>query len=323
MRKHIFILTIILIILVFPAYAFAEDEASQPEAAVSESYVIEGGHWSEDGNSYFDANGRMLTYCVESIDGRLYYFNFLGVKETFSGWKYVNNNSYWADSNSVIASSPVKIKEGNKSNVYMFGTDGRLIESKGLFKYEGKEYYGLGDGRLKTGWVAANNKAMYFNKKSGKTGTLGSMVKGKKIGYLKIPKSGRLGKAYALGIKQLNKSGWSLRKAYNYSAGLKYKGRFFRTTSSEKYALRGFTKGYGNCYVMAGTFYIQAKLLGYNVHHIEGRVWGPHSWTVIKHGKKWYVYDPNCTNEVGINAYRIWYGKKGTWKYKDYHRIDK
>ena len=117
MRKHIFLLTMILIILAFPAYAFAEDEVSQPETAVSDAYVIEGGHWSEDGNSYFDANGRMLFNCVEQIEGRLCYFNLLGVKETFSGWKYVDDNRYWADSNGVIASSPVKIREGNKSNV--------------------------------------------------------------------------------------------------------------------------------------------------------------------------------------------------------------
>lgn len=68
---------------------------------------------------------------------------------------------------------------------------------------------------------------------------------------------------------------------------------------------------------MAATFYIQAKLLGYDVHQVKGKVAGlnPHSWTVIRHGKKEWVYDPNFKNETGRNGWKIWYGKKGTWRY--------
>ena len=117
---------------------------------------------------------------------------------------------------------------------------------------------------------------------------------------------------------------WSLRQAYKNSYKLKYYDRWWRQSSSEKYALRGFKKGKGNCYVMAATFYIQAKLLGYNVHQVRGKVAhrAPHSWTVIKHGKKYYVYDPNFRNETGGNGWKIWYGKRGTWRYTNYHKMN-
>ena len=175
---------------------------------------------------------------------------------------------------------------------------------------------GLGGGVIKTGWAAIGNNAMYFDKDTG------FMAKDKKIGYLKVPKNGRLGKAYALGVRQLDKSGWSLKKAYKFSYKIKYQGRSYRAKNSETYAIKGFTKKKGNCYVMAATFYIMAKLLGYDVHQVEGKVDLPHSWTVIKENGKEWVYDPNFKNETGRNGWKIYYGKKGTWKYNHYHKMN-
>jgi len=165
---------------------------------------------------------------------------------------------------------------------------------------------------------------MYFNEKNCTSGKIGSMAKNTKVGYLKIPKSGRLGEAYALGIEQLNKSGWSLKEAYVFSYRLRYQGRWYRAKNAETYAIKGFTKHYGNCYVMASTFYIMAKLLGYNVHQVEGKVFytHPHSWTVIKQNGREWVYDPNFRNETGRNGWKIWYGKKGTWRYTGYHKMN-
>lgn len=152
-----------------------------------------------------------------------------------------------------------------------------------------------------------------------------SQVKGKSVKYLKIPDKGYLGEAYVLGIKQLNKSGWSLKKAFKFSSSLRYYDHDYVASTSEKLSIRGFKNHHGNCYVMAATFYIQAKLLGYNVRQMKGSVVypAPHSWTEIKHGGKWRVYDPDFTQETGRNGYNIYYGKSGTWRYNHYHVFQK
>ena len=148
------------------------------------------------------------------------------------------------------------------------------------------------------------------------------MARNTKVGYLKIPKNGKLGEAYALGVKQLDKSGWSLWNAYVFSYKLRYGDRWYRRKTSEEYAIRGFKYGYGNCYVMAATFYIQAKLLGYDVHQVAGKVDLPHSWTVIYHDGTQWVYDPNFRNETGRNGFKIYYGKPGTWRYNSYYKMN-
>ena len=139
-----------------------------------------------------------------------------------------------------------------------------------------------------------------------------------KVGTLTIPKSGYLGEAYALGIRKLNATGWSLSNAYTNSVNITYYNRWMRMGSSEEYAVYGFKNEVGNCYVMAATFYIQAKLLGYNVRQVHGHVgMMPHSWTQIYQEDYWWVYDPNFTNETGRDGFKIYYGKSGTWRYAD------
>ncbi len=330
----------------------AEEPAADEEQGGEEPAAVVYPGWNEDHTMYYDENGEPLKGVVKTIDGILCYFNADGLLDMTNGWKTAADGKYYVR-NGVIVKAPTKVTgtatvkkkvkyyynkkkkkwqtkkiKGAKTKkkkktvtvktnyLYMFGTDGRLITTKGIFTYNGNEYDGLGGGVLKTGWAAVGNKAMYFDKSTG------IMAKNKKIGYLKIPKDGRLGKAYALGVKQLDKMGWSLKKAYRFSYKIKYQGRSYRAKSSEKYAIKGFTKKKGNCYVMAATFYIMAKLLGYDVHQVEGRVDLPHSWTVIiQNGKEW-VYDPNFKNETGRNGWKIYYGKKGTWKYNHYHKMN-
>lgn len=312
MKKRLtIILTIALIFTSMPFFAFGADEASASTSAYKDRVV------------------------------NLVYYDGSGQPATFTGWKTIGGDTYWANASGTIVNAPVRIKgkatvtkkvkwkkqrgkwkykkkkvSVNTNNLYMFGTDGKLITTKGLFTYNGKKYYGLGGGALKTGWAAVGKKAMYFYPSNG------TMARNTTIGHLKIPANGQLGEAYALGVKQLDKSGWSLKNAYKFSYKLRYSGRGFRTSSSEKYAIKGFKKKTGNCYVMAGTFYVMAKLLGYDVHQVAGRVDLPHSWTVIKEKGRWYVYDPNFRNETGRNGYRIWYGKKGTWRYRGYHKMN-
>ena len=325
-------------------------EGTEPggEEPGTDEPVVEYPCWNEDHTVYYDENGQALAGVVKKIDGKLYYFNNNGVVDMTAGWKKTSAGKYCVKSGKILT-APAKVKytrkvtyyynkstkkwqtkkiKGAKTKVksvtpnyvYMFRTNGLLKKTKGLFKYNGKEYYGYGTGRLRTGWVAyvekKSAKASYFSK------TSGYMFKNRKQGYLKIPKNGRLGKAYYLGIKRLNSIGWSLRKAYNWSARMRYQGRSYRAGSSETYAIKGFSKGYGNCYCMAATFYIMAKLLGYDVHQVEGKVDLPHSWTVIRQDGREWVYDPNFTNETGRNGWKIYYGKKGTWRYNHYHKMN-
>jgi hypothetical protein len=356
-KKQITILLVaVMFLTAIPLNAFADDgdvaEGTEPAGQEQELEVTAG--WNEDGTVYTDEDGNVLTDCVADIEGVLYYFNENGVVDTFSGWKTIGEDTYWVDEAGTIANSATiftvngtrkrstrilyyntrthkwqkkRIKNARMKpktitepkvlkHLYLFGSDGKLITTKGLFKHDGNYYYGIGDGRVKTGWVAVGNKAMYFYPKTG------IRAANTKIGYLKIPKCGYKGKAYALGVKQLNKTGWTLRSAFISSACLKYKGKKYRAKNSETYAIRGFTKHYGNCFVMAATFYIQAKLLGYDVHQIKGKIRRTHSWTEIKQEGKIYVYDPDCTHETGRNAFKIRYGRKGTLKYNHYHRMN-
>ena len=299
-----------------PFYAFAIDEPQEggEQTELTDQQDMESAKpvahpdgW--DGDSYYKG-GKALT-------GPQY---ISGKKTVSKKVKYYYNKKKKKWQTKKIKKAKTKYKKVKKTvnanTLYLFDSGGKLVNKKGVFSYNGKEYYGLGNGMLKTGWVAVGKNAMFFYNKGS---NLGSMAKNTTIGYLKIPKSGRLGEAYALGVKQLNKSGWSLKKAYKFSYKLKYKNRWYRQKTAEKYAIRGFKKKNGNCYVMASTFYIQAKLLGYNVRQVQGKVgiW-PHSWTVIKQKGRWYVYDPNFKNETGRNGWKIWYGKRGTWRYSKY-----
>ena len=263
---------------------------------------------------YFDKTGQMKTDAgVLELNGKLYYFKKGGEGISKKGWfKGFDGKKRYSLGKGVIAAGPKKISK----KLYFFNTKSGKLQKKGFVKYKGNKYYVKKNGRLARGWTAIGNAAYYFYKKSGK------MARNTKIGYLKIPKSGKLGSAYARGIRVLNRRGWSLRAAFRYSYQIRYKGRWMRRGSSEAYANYGFKTGTGNCYVMAATFYIMGKLLGYNIHQMSGAITHRHSWTIIiQKGKSW-VYDPNFTNETGRNGYKIWYGKPGTWRYNSIRRMN-
>lgn len=129
----------------------------------------------------------------------------------------------------------------------------------------------------------------------------------------------------------LDRVGWSLRSAYNYSAGLRYYRNVPVPANGqhlETYANYGFSNGYGNCYVMAATFCQMAREMGYEAYLVEGYVPSRHGgltihgWCEINVDGRWYVCDPNFTNETGGNGYMIWYGTSGTWRYANYNRVN-
>jgi hypothetical protein len=216
-----------------------------------------------------------------------------------------------------------------KGKHYLFNTDGSLIKRKGIIKFEGREYYGKKGGVLRTGWVAYKEKgklrASYFSKKTA------AMKKGGKVKHLDIPASGRLGRAYYYGIKVLNKNGWKMKKTFVYIARhTKYAHRSMRRKTIDAYAVYGFKKHKGNCYVMASQFYVTMKLLGKDVKQYAGTVGSreraPHSWCVIKHknGKK-LIYDISFYNHFHhLRGFPSGYAmKEGTRMSYKYNKKDK
>ena len=282
---------------------------------------------------YFNSNGERVTGLV-TISGSKYFFNpemktgivkigkavykFNSDGKAYTGKGWIDNNTRYAKGDGTVDNSVMKIGK----SYYLFNENsGVKVTNKGFITQSGKTYY-ISSGVVTLGWKAIGKKAHFFYKSGS---NLGAQAKNTTIGYLKIPAKGYLGEAYALGIKKLNKTKWTLKQAYRNSYKIRYQGRWWRQKTAEKYALKGFKKNKGNCYVMASTFYIQAKLLGYNVRQIEGKVNGrhPHSWTQIKQDGKWRVYDPNFRNETGRSGWKIYYGKKGTWRYNRYHVFQK
>ena len=273
-------------------------------------------------NKYDEPKGAALTG-FQTLGGKRYYFNKYDSPRgaALTGPQTLNGYKYYFDKTTGEMKTGVQYVG---SYYYLYDAkNGVRTTKQGFHTQSGKTYYVTSYGTVARGWRAIDNKAYYFYK----TGSaIGSQAKNTTIGYLKIPASGYLGEAYALGIKKLNSTSWTLKQAYKNSYKIKYQGRWWRQKTSELYAIKGFKKNKGNCYVMAATFYIQAKLLGYNVRQIHGKVAyrAPHSWTQIKNSKgKWRVYDPNFKNETGRNGWNIYYGKKGTWRYTNYSVFQK
>ena len=157
----------------------------------------------------------------------------------------------------------------------------------------------------KNGFYKKNGKT-YYNKK-------GKLVKNKygyKIGkkYYRISKKGvvtKLSTAEGLAGARLDKCGGNLKKAFKWSSTkIRYFGNVGKPKKGqnevEHYATYGFRNGRGDCYVMAATFCMMAKVKGNkNVYMVKGTVPqangknGAHGWCEVKNGKKTYVYDPN------------------------------
>ena len=242
-----------------------------------------------------------------------------------------NPKSQWsADKTSYYDANGEKVTGAKKigSKVWYFNKSGIKRTKRGFFKAGGNEYYAKKDGSLATGFKAIKSgeklKGYYFYKKGDK---IAQMAKGTKIKYLKIPKSGRLNEAYALGIKVLDKKGWKLRNAFKYARNTRYDYKSMRRKSISSYAKFGFKNRTGNCYCKAAQFFVMAKLLGYNVHMYSGKVGSEtHSWTTIKHDDGTWMYDPVVLNSSSAWNHSFWYkfkkGQKGTWRYSKAKRMD-
>ncbi len=241
----------------------------------------------ENGHTYYlDENGDKLTGW-QQIDGGQYFFRPNGARA--EGWTRIDGNTYYFGDDGLYYTGLRYVRD--TGNMYLFSDEGVLQKDQKVTLL-GREYTILPNG----------------------------------------PIDGYLTEASDMAADVLDQVGWDLRAAFNWSAGLTYYGRGTRAPEgevhSEWYAAYGFTNGYGNCYVMAATFYQMAKLLGYEIYFIEGGVGSKtgtvidHSWTEMVIDGDTYVFDPDFTNETGIDGYQVWYDKQGTWWYFNPVRTD-
>ena len=226
------------------------------------------------------------------------------------GWLYFENDGKAAKAKIIVVG-------GN----YYYSTrvDGRIMRTRGwIILNENKYYASDGGPLLRNTWKKIGGTWYHFS-------STGINDNSFEIDPNDSP-------AQQNANKVLNSTGPDLRAAFNYAAGLTYKNRSLRAPSGvshvEYYANYGLTNKYGNCYVMAATFCIMARELGYECYLVEG--WVPkrgggvteHGWTEIVVNGTTYVCDPNFTNETGKNGYMINYGNSGTWMYQSYKRVN-
>ena len=257
--------------------------------------------------------------------GAWYHLNENGYMET--GWFKQNNNWYYLDparGGKMVASEWMLI-DGRWYHFY----GGGGMET-GWTKQNGNWYHLNANGAMETGWIIMNDDWYYLYPAGNSSGAPeGAMAVNTVInGYVVAP-DGVYNEAYQGAYNVLNQVGWNLRAAYNWSANLPYVNYSNDPSpGSKNFAIHGFKTKTGDCYVMAGTFYYMAKLLGYDAHQIAGYVplrsgnMGVHSWVEIDINGSTYVFDPDFTHESGRNGYQISYGMSGTWRYSNYYRMN-
>lgn len=136
--------------------------------------------------------------------------------------------------------------------------------------------------------------------------------------------------SYDYAREVLDEVGWDPKAAFDWSAGLKYYGHGKPdmpengAPGTNWFALFGFTKHKGNCYVMAATFCQMARLMGYDAQQVSGQVPArsggltPHSWVEVYIDGQTYVCDPDFTYGTKRNGFMIQYRQPGTWMYTNY-----
>lgn len=285
-----------------------------------------------DGKKYYaDANGKITTGWVKDENSWYYLQTEKECPKTpgamKTGWFTQNNNWYYLDparGGKMVASEWMLI-DGRWYHFY----GGGGMET-GWTKQNGNWYHLNANGAMETGWIIMNDDWYYLYPAGNSLGAPeGAMAVNTVInGYVVAP-DGVYNEAYQGAYNVLNRVGWNLWAAYNWSANLPYVNYSNDPSpGSKNFAIHGFKTKTGDCYVMAGTFYYMAKLLGYDAHQIAGYVplrsgnMGVHSWVEIDMNGSTYVFDPDFTHESGRNGYQISYGMSGTWRYSNYYRMN-
>lgn len=310
----------------------SEEPDNSGDSEKPEDVKLEPGWNLIDGKKYYaDANGKIMTGWVKYENSWYYLQTEKECPETpgamMTGWFKQNNNWYYlnpARDGKMVASEWMLI-DGRWYHFY----GGGGMET-GWTKQNGNWYHLNANGAMETGWIIMNDDWYYLYPAGNSSGAPeGAMAVNTVInGYVVAP-DGVYNEAYQGAYNVLNRVGWNLWAAYNWSANLPYVNYSNDPSpGSKNFAIHGFKTKTGDCYVMAGTFYYMAKLLGYDAHQIAGYVplrsgnMGVHSWVEIDMNGSTYVFDPDFTHESGRNGYQISYGMSGTWRYSNYYRMN-
>ena len=309
--------------------------------------MAEGWKEIEKQTYYFVPETGQMKLGWSTIDGKKYYFEKDGHQTT--GWRSLGGKKYYF----VPKTGQMKLGwstiDGKK---YYFEKDGN--QTTGWRSIGGKMYYFTEKtGVLRKGWLTLGNTKYYLNKDGSRFFGIRS-IGGKKYYFQKngelltnekcyeingkfynIDKDGvmkEVPKVKALATKVLDKEGWNLESAFEWTSELKYEDRTIELADGVKeadyLAIYGFEKEKGNSFVMASTFYQMAKILGYDVHYVKGKIQYKsgrlvsHGWCEIDEDGKTYVCDPYFAHEGGKNGIMFEYGDKGTWIYKNHYRVN-
>ena len=309
--------------------------------------MAEGWKEIEKQTYYFVPETGQMKLGWSTIDGKKYYFEKDGHQTT--GWRSLGGKKYYF----VPKTGQMKLGwstiDGKK---YYFEKDGN--QTTGWRSIGGKMYYFTEKtGVLRKGWLTLGNTKYYLNKDGSRFSGIRS-IGGKKYYFQKngelltnekcyeingkfydIDKDGvmkEVPKVKALATKVLDKEGWNLESAFEWTSELKYEDRTIELADGVKeadyLAIYGFEKEKGNSFVMASTFYQMAKILGYDVHYVKGKIQYKsgrlvsHGWCEIDEDGKTYVCDPYFAHEGGKNGIMFEYGDKGTWIYKNHYRVN-
>ena len=309
--------------------------------------MAEGWKEIEKQTYYFVPETGQMKLGWSTIDGKKYYFEKDGHQTT--GWRSLGGKKYYF----VPKTGQMKLGwstiDGKK---YYFEKDGN--QTTGWRSIGGKMYYFTEKtGVLRKGWLTLGNTKYYLNKDGSRFSGIRS-IGGKKYYFQKngelltnekcyeingkfynIDKDGvmkEVPKVKALATKVLDKEEWNLESAFEWTSELKYEDRTIELADGVKeadyLAIYGFEKEKGNSFVMASTFYQMAKILGYDVHYVKGKIQYKsgrlvsHGWCEIDEDGKTYVCDPYFAHEGGKNGIMFEYGDKGTWIYKNHYRVN-
>ena len=316
-------------------------------------FLEEGGRraegWKEieEQRYYFVPETGQMKLGWSTIAGKKYYFEKDGHQTI--GWRSLGGKKYY------FVPKTGQMKRGWSTiagKKYYFEKDGS--QTYGWRSIGGKMYYfAEKTGVLRKGWLTLGNKKYYLNKDGSRFSGIRS-VGGKKYYFQKngelltnekcyeidgkfynIDKDGvmkEVPKVKALATKVLDKEGWNLEEAFEWASELKYDSREIELADGVKeadyLAIYGFENAKGNSFVMASTFYQMAKLLGYDVHYVKGKIQYKsgklvsHGWCEIDEDGKTYVCDPYFAHEGGKNGLMFEYGDRGTWIYKNHYRVN-
>ena len=316
-------------------------------------FLEEGGRraegWKEieEQRYYFVPGTGQMKRGWSTIDGKKYYFEKDGHQTI--GWRSLGGKKYYFVPKTGQMKRGWSTIDGKK---YYFEKDGS--QTYGWRSIGGKMYYfAEKTGVLRKGWLTLGNKKYYLNKDGSRFSGIRS-VGGKKYYFQKngelltnekcyeidgkfynIDKDGvmkEVPKVKALATKVLDKEGWNLEEAFEWASELKYDSREIELADGVKeadyLAIYGFENAKGNSFVMASTFYQMAKLLGYDVHYVKGKIQYKsgklvsHGWCEIDEDGKTYVCDPYFAHEGGKNGLMFEYGDRGTWIYKNHYRVN-